>query len=107
MRSIFAGWTQKNRLDKEAVYKRNAGSARRLYLFDEAGLDGLDRDEDALRAAVGGADADLLQVRAELALGDRRDVRADAAALLRLTFTVNDGARGWAFAGDCADSGHG
>jgi hypothetical protein len=77
-----------------------------LDLLDETGLDGLDRNENSLGAAVGGLDADLLQVRTELALGDSRDVRADAAALLRLTLTVNDGALGRTFAGDCADSGH-
>ena len=77
-----------------------------LDLLDESGLDGLDRNEDTLGAAVGGPDADLLQVRAELTGGDRGDVRANAAAFLRLTLAVNDGSHSGTFAGDCADSSH-
>ena len=76
-------------------------------LLDEAGLDGLDRDEDALGAAVRELDADALEVRPEFALRDAGHVRADAAALLGLTFTVDDTALNGAFACDCTNSGHG
>src|SRR5258707_208253 len=56
----------------------------RLGLLDEAGLDRLDRDPDALRAAVGQLDPDPLEIGAEFALRDAGHVRADAAALLGL-----------------------
>ena len=73
---------------------------------DQAGFDGLDRDEHALRAAIGELHANALQVRAELALGDAGHVRADAAALLGLTLTVDAAALNGTFTGDCANSGH-
>ena len=80
--------------------------AVRSDLFDEAGLEGLDRDEHALGAAVGGLDAHALQVGAELTLRDASHVRTDAAALLALTFAVDGAAFDGALAGDCTDSGH-
>ena len=72
----------------------------------QAGLDRLDGDPDALRAAVCGPDANTLQVRAELARRDARDVRADASALFALTFTVDAGAFDRTPTSDCADTGH-
>jgi len=75
-------------------------------MLDEAGLDGLDRNPHALRAAVGELDLDPLQVRTELAGSQAGNVRADAAALLGLTLTVDDLAHGRAFSGDCANSCH-
>ena len=78
----------------------------RLGLLDEAGLDGLDRDPKALRAAVRQLDADPLQIRTEFALRDAGHVRADAAALLGLTLAVDDRALDGTATGDCTDSGH-
>jgi len=74
--------------------------------LDEAGLDGFDRDEDPLGAAVGELDADALKVWPEFAFRDAGHVRADAAALLRLTFTVDVAALNGALACDCTNSGH-
>lgn len=78
----------------------------RSGLLDEAALDGLDRYPHALRAAVGGLDADALQVGPEFALGDAGHVRADPAALLRLTLAIDDRALDGTATGDCTDSGH-
>ena len=78
-----------------------------LGLGDQSGLDGLDGHPQALRAAIGQFDADALQVRTELTGSLASNVRADAAALLRLTFTVNDTALAGAFTSDCANSCHG
>ncbi len=69
-------------------------------LLDQAGLDRLDGDQHALRAAIGQADADPLEVGAELPLRDAGHVRADAAALLRLTLAVDDRALDGAATGD-------
>ena len=61
-----------------------------------------------MRASVMSAsDLDALKVGAELALRDAGHVRADAAALLGLTLTVDDRAFDGTATGDCADSGHG
>lgn len=76
-------------------------------LLNEAGLEGLHGDPDALRAPVGGADPHLLEVRAELALRDARHVRTDAATLLGLAFTVNDAPFDGATTCDYANFGHG
>ena len=96
---------EKTRSFSAAGLKKSVGE-RDLDLLDEAGLDGFDRDEDALGAAVGGADADLLQVGAEFTLRDAGHVRTDAAALFALTLTVDGAAFGGALSGDCTDSGH-
>ena len=95
--------TQKN--PQLAAAGRKKGR-KDLGLLDEAGLDGLDRDPHALRAAIGEFDLDPLQVRTELAGSQAGNVRADAAALLGLTLTVDDLAHGRAFSGDCANSCH-
>ena len=76
-------------------------------LLNEAGLESLDGNPDALDGAVGQLDADALQVRLEATLGGLGHVRADTAALLGDTFTVNDTARGRAFSSDGTNSGHG
>src|SRR5947209_7760975 len=55
-----------------------------LDLFNQARLDRLDGNPDALGAAVGGPDANALKIGPELALRDAGHVRADAAALLGL-----------------------
>src|SRR5688572_2516927 len=78
----------------------------RLCLLDEAGFDRLDRHPDALGAAVRGLDSDPLKVGAELALRDAGHVRADAAALLRLTLAIDDRALDGTATGDCTDSSH-
>ena len=78
-----------------------------LSLLYEPGFDRLDRHPNALRATIRHLDADALQIRAEFALRDAGHVRADAAALLGLTLTVDDLALGRAFTGDCANSCHG
>jgi hypothetical protein len=48
-----------------------------------------------------------LEVRPELAAGDARHVRADAAALLALTLAIDDVALNGAPTGDYADFCHG
>jgi hypothetical protein len=78
----------------------------RLYFLDQTSLDRLDGDPDAFGAAVGGPDADSLKVGAKLALRDAGHVRADAAALLRLTLAIDDRALNGTATGDCTDSGH-
>ena len=78
----------------------------RLCLLDETGFDCLDGDPHALGPAVGGFDPDALKVGAELALRDASHVRADAAALLRLTLAIDDRALGGTATGDCTDSSH-
>src|ERR1051326_171889 len=75
-------------------------------LFNQTGLDRLHRYPDALRAAIGSLDPDPLQIGAKLPLRDAGHVRADAAALLRLTLAVDDRAFDGATTGDCTDSGH-
>jgi len=77
-----------------------------LGLFDQARLDGFHRDPHTLRSAIGGFDADPLQIGAEFALGDAGHVRANAAALLRLTLAIDDRALDGTTTGDCTDSGH-
>ena len=78
----------------------------RSGLLDQAGLDCLDRDPDALGPAIGGLDSDALKIGPELALRDARHVRADAAALLRLTLAIDDRALDGTATGDCTDSSH-
>ncbi len=78
-----------------------------LDLLDETGLDGLHGDKHALDGAAGELHADALEVGFEGAGSLLGDVRADAAALLGLTLTVNDGTLGGAFAGDSADASRG
>ena len=79
---------------------------RRSGLLDETGLDRLDGHPHALRAAVRGFDPDALQVGPEFALRDAGHVRANAAALLRLTLAIDDRALDGTATGDCTDSGH-
>jgi len=74
--------------------------------LNESGLDGLDAHEHAFGTAIGQLHADALKVRTELALRDAGHVRADAAALLGLTFTVDYVALDGALTGDCTNSGH-
>ena len=80
---------------------------KNLGLLNEARLEGLHGDPDALRASIGHADADLLEVRAELALRDARHVRPDAATLLGLAFTIDDAPFDGTTTCDYADFGHG
>ena len=63
-----------------------------LDLLYQPGLDGLDRDPLAADAAVGRANADALDVGPEDTLGLLGHVRADAATLFGLAFTVDDAA---------------
>src|SRR4051812_37557187 len=81
-------------------------NGRASGLLNQTGFDRLDGDPDPLRAAVGGLDTDPLKIGTELALRDTRHVCADAAALLRLTLTIDDRALGRTATGDCTDSGH-
>jgi len=92
---------------KSTTWPTAGNQIRSLDLFDQPALDGLDRDPHALGTAVGGADADLLEIRTEFALGYARHVRADAPALLRLTLAVDDRALDGAATGDGTNSGHG
>ena len=78
----------------------------KLGLLDQSGLDRFHCDPHALGSAVGGLDADALKIRAEFALRDARHVRADAAALLRLTLAIDDRALDGTATGDCTDSSH-
>src|SRR5882757_3253618 len=95
----------KTRGGETAGSKDERGEVRSGFL-DQAGLDGLDRDPEALGAAVGQLDADPLEIRAEFALRDAGHVRADAAALLGLALAVDDRALDGAATGDCTDSSH-
>jgi hypothetical protein len=86
----------------------NPGNLRgRLDLLNQAGLDGLDRDEHALGAAIGELHADALEVWLEGAGSLLGDVSTDTTTLLGLTLTMNDGTFGGAFASDSADARHG
>src|SRR3954468_20976229 len=91
---------------KPATRRGLKGSKKGLGFLNQAGLDRLDGDQHALGAAVGQLDADALQIRAEFTLRDARHVRADAAALLRLTLAVDDRSFNRTATGDCTDSGH-
>jgi hypothetical protein len=62
----------------------------RLGLLNQSSLDGFDRNPNPLGAAICETNADPLKVGPELALRDAGHVRADAAALLGLAFTVDD-----------------
>ena len=111
---FFAGKICRDAKKRAAVDRATAGggknSAERLAsedFLDETRLDRLDRNPDAFGAAAGELHLDALQVRAELALRDAGDVRADAAAFFALTFAVDDIALDGTFASDGADSGHG
>lgn len=75
-------------------------------LLDQTGLDSLDGNPYALRAAIRQLDLDALKVRAELAFRNAGNVRTNASAFLALTFAVNDVALDGSFACDCADAGH-
>lgn len=78
-----------------------------LGFLDQPGLDRLDRNEHALRAAVRQLHANALKIRAKLALRDAGHVSPDAAALFGLTLAVDDRAFDRTPTGDCTNSGHG
>ena len=61
-----------------------------LRLLNQPGLQRLDRNPDALGAAVRHADLHPLQIGPELALRDAGHVRADPATLLGLALAVDD-----------------
>jgi len=72
---------------------------------DQTLLEGIGGHADVAHLAVDDG-FDALEVREEAALGDRRDVRADTAALLRFTTTPDDAAFHWAFASQFTKSSH-
>ena len=80
------------------------GALRRLG--DEAFLEGARGDADVADFAAGQQRLHALQVHVEFALGDRSDVRADTAALLRFTTAPDDAAFHRAFAGQFTNSRH-
>jgi hypothetical protein len=92
---------------QDAAVQKMERAGDRLNLLHEAGLDGLDRNPNALDRAVGQLDPDALEIRTEFPLRDLRHVRTDAAALLRDTFAVNDTALNGTPASDYTNSGHG
>ena len=75
-------------------------------LGDEAFFEGARRDADVTDFAAGQQRLHPLQIHMEFALGDRGDVRADTAALLRFTTAPDDTAFHRAFAGQFTDSCH-
>jgi hypothetical protein len=91
------------------VRRNNSGTStcRESGLLDETSLKSLDRHPDAFRAAIGHADPNPLQVRAELAFRDTGHVRADAATLLGLALAVYDAPFDGTTTCDYADFGHG
>lgn len=89
-----------------AKERESAVEGPTLYLFDQAALEGLHGNPDALGAAIGGFDADALKVRPEFALRDTGHVRADSAALLGLPLTIDDRSLDRTATGDCTNSGH-
>ncbi len=93
--------------------KNRKSSLRRFFfpgtfgcLGDEAFFKRAGRDAYVADFAAGQNRLHTLQVHMELALGDRRDVRADAAAFLRFTTAPDDAAFHRAFAGQFTDSCH-
>jgi hypothetical protein len=74
-------------------------------LGDEALFEGVGGHADVTHLAIDDG-FDALKVREEAALGDRRDVRADTAALLRFTTAPDDAAFHRAFAGQFTKSSH-
>lgn len=81
-------------------------SKPRLGLLHHSGFNGLHGHPYPLGATVSGLDANALKIRPKLALRDAGHVRADAAALLRLTLAIDDRALNGTATGDCTDSGH-
>src|SRR5476649_2690319 len=71
-KSLFVGGRTAREIKNPQPEGRGLGQGRGAGsgLLDEAGLDGLDRDPEALGAAVGQLHADALEIRAELALRD-------------------------------------
>ena len=75
-------------------------------LGDESFFDGAGRDADVTHFAAGENGLYALQIRQETALGDGRDVRADAALFLGLATAPDDAALHRAFAGQFTNVCH-